>query len=452
VRLDEPADEATRDLVRQALRALAARYDSAAVSVDQATYNAARIWKLPGTLARTGDPVPGRPHRLARVLQLPAPEPAPRALLERLAALGVPPAIPRPTARVNGKSADNGAGDYATLDVVAWATAHGAYGRPLGGGKHAILCPWIEEHTEKRPAEHSDTVLYEPDGARGWPSFACKHAHCRDRGFEQLLAVWSDAARYCAREWQAPAPGLRFPVGLLAGREGGSPAARLEEEREMVLHRPSVPWIESLEPLRIVETDPPTYYVRLAGKEIELTDTEFMEWRAFRRACVNRLGVMPILPQWSFRGGKKMTPQQVLDILIEDALKTAVRDPAPPDAGEGGACWDAVRSFLRRKLVDAGDRPADDVAEGRVVQIGEEFHFRGEVLRRWLGREYAGTIRPDELWRVMRRHGGRPSAVKSQGKRIRCWVMPVSAVDEPEWTSPSGGYTDTPGTPGCTPF
>jgi hypothetical protein len=44
------------------------------VKVDEANYNLARIWKLYGTPARKGDhaPIVGRPHRLSRLIKVPA--------------------------------------------------------------------------------------------------------------------------------------------------------------------------------------------------------------------------------------------------------------------------------------------------------------------------------------------------------------------------------------------
>ena len=41
------------------------------VVVDQSVFNPARIWKLYGTLSREGDNLSDRPHRLARILELP---------------------------------------------------------------------------------------------------------------------------------------------------------------------------------------------------------------------------------------------------------------------------------------------------------------------------------------------------------------------------------------------
>jgi hypothetical protein len=68
-RVDLPADDG--GLVERILRVLASRFDTAQVKVDQKVFNASRICKLPGTLARKGDHTPSRPHRRAKLLEVP---------------------------------------------------------------------------------------------------------------------------------------------------------------------------------------------------------------------------------------------------------------------------------------------------------------------------------------------------------------------------------------------
>ena len=58
--------------VELSLKALASQFDDDDVLVDVGNYNPARIWKVYGTLAAKGDSVMERPHRLARILEVPA--------------------------------------------------------------------------------------------------------------------------------------------------------------------------------------------------------------------------------------------------------------------------------------------------------------------------------------------------------------------------------------------
>lgn len=75
-RIDLPNDQASTALVKRCLEALDLRFSDDAVTVDQTTYNAARIWKLYGTQACKGDSIDERPHRTAGVLFAP-PDPEP---------------------------------------------------------------------------------------------------------------------------------------------------------------------------------------------------------------------------------------------------------------------------------------------------------------------------------------------------------------------------------------
>ena len=69
--IDLPNDEESLRMVTGALAMLDQRYSDAIVKVDVTCANAARIWKVYGTVARKGDSIPGRPHRISRVLEVP---------------------------------------------------------------------------------------------------------------------------------------------------------------------------------------------------------------------------------------------------------------------------------------------------------------------------------------------------------------------------------------------
>jgi hypothetical protein len=68
-KIDLPVDDG--GIVKRCLEGLALRFDDDRVKVDQTVFNPARIWKLYGTVSRKGDSLPDRPHRLARILEVP---------------------------------------------------------------------------------------------------------------------------------------------------------------------------------------------------------------------------------------------------------------------------------------------------------------------------------------------------------------------------------------------
>jgi hypothetical protein len=106
-----------------------------------------------------------------------------------------------PDSNVSG----TGRGDLATLDVCAWFAAHGLLKRGLGGGKHAVVCPWLDEHSTPDAPYGTDTVVWDAESGN-WPTFHCSHAHCEGRKIVHVMRLWGDADRHCARPWRrAPA-------------------------------------------------------------------------------------------------------------------------------------------------------------------------------------------------------------------------------------------------------
>jgi hypothetical protein len=85
--IDLPNDDEATRLVERALKSLKARFTDDVVTVDEAVFNAARIWKLYGTVAVKGDATVDRPHRRAVLERVPALELLDRDRLRRLAAL-----------------------------------------------------------------------------------------------------------------------------------------------------------------------------------------------------------------------------------------------------------------------------------------------------------------------------------------------------------------------------
>lgn len=64
-------DEAATRTVKAILQWLGTQFDNPACKVDRKVYNASRIVKLPGTMARKGDDTESRPHRRGKLLAVP---------------------------------------------------------------------------------------------------------------------------------------------------------------------------------------------------------------------------------------------------------------------------------------------------------------------------------------------------------------------------------------------
>lgn len=140
-RVDLPNDETSRDLVKRCLEVLSVLFGDGISTIDTANYNAARIWKLYGTMSRKGDHTPDRPHRIARLLQVPADSTViKRDVLERLTTL-LPEKAPPSPKKSQG------------IDLGPWLREHGISVRtekPYQGGTLFILdeCPFTGSHRD----------------------------------------------------------------------------------------------------------------------------------------------------------------------------------------------------------------------------------------------------------------------------------------------------------------
>ena len=165
-RVDLGNDEAATALVKGALATLDALFSNEAVTVDTANHNAARIWKLYGTLSRKGDNTPERPHRRARLLAVPDDvRMVPREYLQHLAAL-----LPREEPSRSKKPNGNGPG----IDLASWLLDHGIAvrsTRPYQGGTLYVLdeCPFSSAHKDG---------AFAIQFANGAIFAGCHHASC----------------------------------------------------------------------------------------------------------------------------------------------------------------------------------------------------------------------------------------------------------------------------------
>ena len=88
--------------------------------------------------------------------------------------------------------------------MIGWFKSHNCYRRSLGSGKHAVACPWDGEHSVRDTEQSSATVVWEAAGTQ-WPTFFCSHNHCEARRIADVMALWGDADRYCARAFRGSA-------------------------------------------------------------------------------------------------------------------------------------------------------------------------------------------------------------------------------------------------------
>ena len=164
-RIDLPNDDAATALVKACLATLDALFSDERVSVDTANFNAARIWKLYGTVSRKGDNTPERPHRRSRIIS--APDLLQVVTVEQLRQLAS--RIPTEQ-KAQQPPATNGKG----FNLRTWLSEHGLMVRsekPYNGGTLYILdqCPFSSAHKDGAFAiQFSNGAVFA----------GCKHASC----------------------------------------------------------------------------------------------------------------------------------------------------------------------------------------------------------------------------------------------------------------------------------
>lgn len=204
-RVHLPNTQEVRSMLDVIYRGIQDDWKNAPAKFDTKVNNPSRIAPLYGSIKRKGPNTAERPHRQSKVLELPDPwRVVSRENLERVAGFIISRDAERakntlkPPVRRSGRV--SGSGRYDTIDVVAWFTSHGLYRRPLGGDKHAVVCPWEEEHSTESFEEDTSTVIFENPGR--WPGFHCSHAHCEHRTINDVMALLGDADNFCSERWR----------------------------------------------------------------------------------------------------------------------------------------------------------------------------------------------------------------------------------------------------------
>jgi P4 family phage/plasmid primase-like protien len=174
-RIELPNDELSTLLVEGTLRALSQRFTDAQIEIDTAVGNAARIWKVYGTIAGKGDNAAdlGRPHRVSKLLEIPAEISV--VSREQLAAIAALATESAPKKNQQGKN-------HGSFDVRGWLAKHGiaveSDGPWQGGHKYVLeKCPLDPAHTR---------TAYVVQLAGGALSAGCLHDSCAELSWQKL--------------------------------------------------------------------------------------------------------------------------------------------------------------------------------------------------------------------------------------------------------------------------
>lgn len=209
IRTDLPNTPESTKLCERVLKALELKFGDECVLIDRTTFNAARISKVYGTLAKKGDDITGRPHRLSTTLEVPD-KIAPATTEQLRAIANLFPDKPAPKYTKNGS----------TINVQDWLSAHSISIRRIKETTEYTLyeltrCPWNAEH------DHGEAyVMQFRDGG---VMARCHHNSCQGKGwrdFHVFDATSEGGADGCPDQIKT-SPQLELSVEELLDKIGG---------------------------------------------------------------------------------------------------------------------------------------------------------------------------------------------------------------------------------------
>ena len=181
--IDLPKTEENESLMKQCLYSLDAMFSNDLVQIDKSVFNPSRVSKLYGTIARKGASTKERPHRLAKMLDVPQIISTTNiAALRELASK-----MPQPVQATQLKMQKQGG-----FDVESWLSDKGlrvykTTSTPDGAVKHILEeCPFNDSH--KAP---DSMIIVQPSGAIG---FRCLHNSCADRTWQDVRLMFEPDA------------------------------------------------------------------------------------------------------------------------------------------------------------------------------------------------------------------------------------------------------------------
>jgi len=240
-RIDLPADDG--GLLKQCLDKLSKQFSDNAVNIDLTVFNPSRIWRLPGTWNRKGDDLPERPHRLAKLAEIPETlSVVERRLLDELAGCVINEShVGTIGANEVSTHAQPTVQPQSEPDITAiagpppppkelfnlddWIRQYCpdlGDAQPWQGGRKWVfdICPFNPEHTNR-----SAVITEQPGGAIG---FKCHHNGCSGHNWAELREL-KEGPKLVIRNVAVvsiPESGTRQPTIPVTGNPGAEPAPR----------------------------------------------------------------------------------------------------------------------------------------------------------------------------------------------------------------------------------
>lgn len=348
--IDLPNDDDSTSLVKTILLASHQRWTNAIVNVDRTVFNASRISKIYGSVARKGDSTEERPHRISRIIDLPEQLVSVPVLLLR--EFGATAVAAQKTAAPGSFTPRGPISQKTEFDLERWLADHNVAihrGPEIHEGSERWIldaCPFNPSHL------HPDASVWR-NLASGRLGFKCLHDSCEGKHWADFRAVYEPLrSQYTGpyRERSRPTP----PAGAPSGRP--------------------------------VESDSDTEIPGNAA-DVEAAVTDVIAQNDLAQALRLVSALATLRPM--FRAVeiaklrehfKKRWPSREFNEALRDAMSAAAAgsNPPPDDDDEAGAGLDGEGPDLRPfPCTDAGN------GERIVVMHGINVRYCGE-MKKWL--------------------------------------------------------------------
>lgn len=158
--------------------------------------------------------------------------------------------------------------------------------------------------------------------------------------------------------------------------------------------------------------DPPTWFVHVDGKRVQLTTDMLMKYSLFQKAVMEQAtkAIPTIKPsQW----------YKIYSNLVENVVK----EDAPIDASVTGQLMSHLEAFLTRRKHAA---TRDGLLNGGVfVDEDQVAHFRSQDLMEYLANHRFSHYKVTEVYSALRDSGAGTDAFNIKGAYVRVWTMPL---------------------------
>jgi hypothetical protein len=342
-RLDLPNDAESTELIKRLLKALSYAFGTDQIAVDETNFNAARISKIYGTVARKGSDLPERPHRVTQILEVDDPfEVVPREELEQLVEVLQPkplkgePVVVTPTSHQ----------PYQPFDLDEFLQRHGievTEDGPYKGGRRLILahCPWEATHTTKGTSDIA--IIVDEKG----PGYACQYHHCADKHWADYREFFEPGYRQRQHsrtaeftiDGEPPAHPLWRAVPAAATPGSDDNDIPGDPENEVLRDNETITWGHSVWFKDVPKEDPEWLWKDhiLIGKENLIVGDpgKGKSWASINLAAHVTTGT-------PFIDGSPCPKGSVMMIGVEDAVADTMRPRLEAQSGDTGAVCNFV--------------------------------------------------------------------------------------------------------------